>query len=277
MISRITKAASLEALLVADNWQPNIDDVDVQTQVRQYCLKFKEYQQCDSVADGDIVTAQLQSQDSFFNRTLKINVGKGFYDKEIEKSLLGMGLSQTKELLHSKAGKVVITITDIQRLAIPELTDELVCRNNEEGICTVEAFLKKIHRELAMEQIQEKAFYYIDALIEQSEFTIVSEEVDSLVEQEMNRCRSVAVGMGLVFDEMTEEELLGAVGQPDIPSFKLMLNDMMRVNICQALLLHEWQGKDPDALEIIEDDVVDASCGASDYVIQKMLEKLKLV
>lgn len=276
MKSKIMKAASLEMLLADDNWQPQIDSTAVQTQVRQYCIKFKTYQQCRSIIVGDIAKVELQSQDSFFNRIVKINIGKGFFDKELEDILSGMHLFQTAEVAHSKAGTIKVSITDIQRLVIPELTDALVLRSGEEGICTVQDFLKKIRRELAMEQVREKAFFYIDELIAQSEIMVDSEEIGALLEQEMERCRGIANGMDLVFDDMTEEELLGAVGQPNIPSFKIMLKDMMRVNICQALLFLYWQGRDPVTLPVIEDDVLDASCGASEYVVQKLLENLQL-
>ena len=253
-----------------------MDESAVHKQVEQFCLNFKVYMHQGSIAAGDIATVQLQSADAFFNRTLKINVGKGFYNKELEDALVGLEIGSDCCVEHSKAGRIAVRVLDVQRLQIPELTDALVQQGGLDNIHTAEDYIRKIRRDLSMEDFRDRSYRYIDEVISESEIFVDRDEVESLAAQELNRCRDIAKSQGMVFDEMTEEQLLGAVGQPDIPGFMEMVRGYSHLNICQALLVLHWQGKDAAEVPVVQDRIVDISCEASDYIVERLLEKYQL-
>ncbi len=275
MKSKIETMASLEELLQKDDWKPDVDEHELAEKEKQYCLKFKTYTQVDTVCDGDVVTVELQSEKEFFHRTVDIAVGKGFFDRDLEAALIGMKLRQTSEVSHGDAEKIIARIEDIRRLSVPELTDELLKRNDDQ-FHTVDEFRRSVLREMSADQIRERSFFYMDELIRQSNIYIDEAEVESLTEQEIDRCREIAKGMGKVFDEMTSDELLGAVGEPDLDSFRHMVRDMSRTNICQALFQLNWENRDSLSFPVIEKDILDEACEASNYVVNKIMRKLQL-
>lgn len=248
MRSKIIRAASIDEILERDGWAPQIDENQVRRQVDQYCVKYKAYQPGDTVAEGDIVSVELQSEEARFNRRVKINVGKGFFDRELEEKLTGLKCGESAVISHS-SGEITVRVTDIQRLVIPELTDELARRGDLDGVHTAEEFRSRIRRKLAEEQITNRAYDCLAKAVAESEFAFDEAELSDIVEREMDRCREIARENDMVFDEMTEEQLLGAVGQPDIPSFKQMVREMGADEIGGVLLHLRWVGQDKTAEE----------------------------
>lgn len=276
LLSKMIRASSVDDILTLDNWFPTIDESKVQEQISRFCLQFITYQPQQEVATGDIVTADLVSDTAKFNRNLKINVGKGFFDKELEAKLCGVRLHEPTSIQHSTAGVITVTVTDIQRLQVPPLTDEIVARGNLEGIHTAEEYRQSIRREIAKEDILQKAYEYLDTLSAQSDFDIDQGEIEALVEKEMDRCRDIARSQGTVFDEMSKEQLLGAVGQPDIPSFKNMIRGMAAGWLKTALLALHWQGRSADRENADLMSVNDLTEQAVLYLYERMMKSYAL-
>lgn len=274
MLSRIVSTVSLNEILKTDPWIAVPNEIEVNKQVEQYCLGFKKYIPVQTVETGDIVTVELKSNTDFFNRTIKINVGKGFFDKELENRLLGMTLDETAVAEHYKAGNVTIHVIEILRLCIPQLTDELAMCSQLDGVRTADEYRRYISKELMREEAFQKAYDYFIKIIEKSVFSIDESEIDSLVEQEMNRCRSIAKEQGLVFDEMSKEQLLGSVGQPDIPSFKRMVRELYTEQLSIALLYLLWKKQNAEKQEVLISELQELSYQAQHYLADFLLNSV---
>lgn len=272
MQSRAIRVLPVEELL-AQTWAPEIDEAEVQRQVEQYCVRFKAYRSGEVIDTGDIAAVELQSDNDFFNRNLKINVGKGFFNRELEKKLMGLRRGETSQIHHS-VGEIVVTVRDIQRLVIPELTDELVQRGGMEGISTAAEYLGAIRRKLAEEQIAARAYDLLGNALASSKFSVDEAEIAGIVALELDRCRRIAREQGKVFDEMSRQELLDGVGQPDIPSFKQMVAGMAAEQISVALVYLRWRGRDEDVQRVKLEELPEMYGQCINWLIEKISDQL---
>ena len=247
MRSKVIRSASVEALVEQYSWQAVPDQEAVQEQIYQVALKYKKYDSVESIAAGDVAALTMVSDVKKFNRKLKLQVGANMFDRELEAALVGGEAGKTFAVSHP-AGQITCTVEAIQRLVVPALTDEMAQQLQIDGISTAAALKEHYLAENLKKQLQNEVFDFIPVFLSQWGFEIDEQDLTDMDEQEMERCRGISQSMGMVFDEMTEQQLLGAVGRPSIPAFREMIHGYHRKTL-QAMLVEAYlSGKDPAAL-----------------------------
>lgn len=276
MRSKLIAAAPLEDFIKSGKWCPKLNEEEVEKQVEQFRLGYREYRAQQTIESGDIADIELTSKNPFFNRRIKINVGKGLFDKELEQALLGKRLDETAAVTHSSAGEILVCVKDIQRLWVPPLSDGLVARAGLEGIHSAEEYMQKLRRENLKKNARETAYESMRAIIAESRFELDGGEVSFLIESEMERCRRIAKEQGEVFDDFDSKKLLGAVGQPTIDDFRRMLDEMLREQLSSSLLYLYWQGKDGESQPITPELINGLSYEAVLYLAEKIADNAKI-
>lgn len=276
MRSKLIAPALLEDFIGDAKWRPETDEEEIEKQTEQFRLGYREYRAQQTVESGDIADLELTSEEPFFNRRIKINVGKGLFDKELEKALLGKRLGETYTVAHSSEGDISVFVKDIQRLWVPPLSDELVERAGLEGIHNAEEYKRSIRLENLKKNARETAYDCLNGMIAESVFELDGDEVSFLIESEMERCRRIAEEQGEVFDDFDSEKLMGAVGQPTIEDFRRMLNEMLREQLSSSLLYLYWQGKDSESQQLTPELINGLSYDAVLYLAEKIADNTEV-
>lgn len=231
--SKLIKSYDLYEAINAYKWQYSDCEGNVQEAFYQDCLAYKYYTESDTVYDQAIATISFESPIKKFNGVRKIRVGANLFDKEFEQQLR----SKQKGVSYTYLDNIKYTITDIEQLFVPQMTDEIASSKNIEGVKTT----KDYHDYLFLEQLKQKlyddSFEFTNDYLNKCEFDINLEDIDILEENEMNRCRKIGIELGVVFDEMHGDELFGAVGCHDIPEFRRMIRSYF-TNCVKVMLIY---------------------------------------
>ncbi len=225
-------------------WQwrcaPDLNAADKALQ--QIALKYRTYKDADIIEKGDIVEIAMVSDNKKFNRSTKLNVGSEIFDKEFEQFLIGKGKGN---YTYERVGlKVEFEIKSISRIFIPELTPEMVEKEEIEGIKTPKGLRRYFIVKTLRESIEQEYYvWFADFYLKKCKIDIDEQDIAVLVENEMNRCREISKEMGEVFDELPPHKLAGAVGYRTIPEFIEMLKDFYTTNLSLALVAAALKGE----------------------------------
>lgn len=272
MRSRVIRPASVEELVNQQTWNARPDMQGVTDKLYQIALKHRRYEQVDVVCAGDIISVCLKSSYKKFNRTAKLQVGGNLFDAQLESALVGKCVGECGIMEHP-VGKIDYEIRDAQRLVVPTLTDEMACNMGVEGVQTVTQLREYYLDESLKNAIYDEVCYFVPQHMEQWQFAIEEADLYDMDEHEMERCRAISHSMGEVFDEMTEQQLLGAVGCPSIPAFREMIHDYHHQTI-KVVLAEAWlTGKDMET--VTPGDVNDLRYAFMGRVTEYAMKKIK--
>lgn len=247
MKSKVIASFAVEAAVAAFDWQAKPDWKAAEDNLYQIALRYKRYETVYTVASGDIATVRMEAEAKKFNRTAKLQVGGNLFDKQLEAELIGKAVGASGVCQHP-AGPVRYTVVDAQRLIVPEVTDEMAQSAGIEGAETAEALRQHYVTESLKKELYNEVYDFLPAYLEKWQFAIEEADLYEMDEHEMERCRGISRSMGEVFDDMTEQQLLGAVGCPSIPAFREMIHGY-HYKTLQAMLAEAWfAGRDPAEL-----------------------------
>jgi hypothetical protein len=235
-------------------WKTAGAEEEAEEKASRIAWKYKRLESQREVKEGDIVTVTLNGPTKKFTRTTQLRVGEGLFDKDLERAFIGK--KKGKGAFLHREGRIDYEITKIERMIVPDVTDDMVKAENIEGIDTLQGLIAYYYRETLRTELAKESYAFTEKyFLPRCEFTIAAEDVAGMTEHEMERCRGISKSMGKVFDQMTQEELMGAVGFPDIPSFKQMLHVYYNRVLRTALLGRALKGEDAEVLT--QDNVFD--------------------
>lgn len=251
MKSKVLNSSPLELAVAKYPWQAMPDQKKAQEQIYQIRLKYKHYEEGNVVESGDVAAVTMESEHKKFNRTLKLQVGSNMFDKELEAALVGKQVNTDYVLEHS-VGTIRYRIGNIQRLVVPELDDEMAVQANIEGVSTAAALEQYYIEEELKKDLRNEAFDFLPDYLMQWDVELSPSELEEMDEREMERCRGISRSMDMVFDEMTEEQLLGAVGCHNIPEFRKMIHSYHRKALTAMLAEATISGKATEKLALTD-------------------------
>ncbi|HEY8365032.1 MAG TPA: hypothetical protein VIK84_05615 [Haloplasmataceae bacterium] len=235
MESKLIKLPNIWRNMSNWEWAINLNHEKAKEKMYQVALKYKEYKNEFAVINNDIILVEMCSANSKFNRTLKLNVGLGMFDKELEADFIGKELNQTYYFMHS-TGEIKYTIKDITRMIVPVIDDKIAQNEKIAGVSSA----KDLYNHFILENFKEELYYQINDFLtkfhELCDFAISESDLAYLEEKELKRCREIAQQLGLVFEEMTSEQLGAAVGVSSIPEFREEIRKIFSTQIKNALI-----------------------------------------
>lgn len=161
----------------------------------------------DPVKSGDIVTLELPAAETATAGKLQINVGKHFYDQAFEDSLVGL-LPGTAVTLPRRDQYRSAVLSQIKRRVFPPLTDKLAAQLGIQGVTTLDDYRMVIQKKFIAEDKRKKTDAIMNmvfrAVVSQSEFGDMTEDVDKAVEAQKARLCKMAESSGKTYEEILE-------------------------------------------------------------------------
>lgn len=192
--------------------------------------KFKRVAKLENVSEislGDFVTLSCEAESSKFTKNhLNLCVGKGLYSAEFEEKIIGFEVASEKTIDVS-GEEVKVTIEDIKRRVIPELTDEAVRLLEIEGVTTVEAFKEMILDEEKAEYRESYAealtLYLLGEINGNSTFELDDEELAHDKERSLVLAKEMLKSAGLNPETATDEEVMAVSGRTKQEHYEFMI------------------------------------------------------
>lgn len=183
MKSRAIHMLSYEDVMDHSAFTPEGVEAYVEKSLKRLARKNRTFEAVEKVETGDIVTIKVcGKQDKFNQEQVKVSVGNGFYDETIEKALVGMQVSETKNVT-CDGEQVEFAVLSAERAVLPEVTDEIVAKETEYG--TVGEYCEKMREKNIKDQVESEATRrarkMIDRIIAESEWRIDEEEIQEYI------------------------------------------------------------------------------------------------
>ncbi|MCD8106607.1 MAG: hypothetical protein LUE20_01410 [Oscillospiraceae bacterium] len=184
----------------------------------------------DGISPGDIVVIQVETpvdadpngadyrhEAQASSGSIQINVGKGFYDKDFEQSLLGKKTGDDVVLPKRGQGKPG-TISEIKRIIPAEVTDDLA---KKAGFNDLNAYREHKREEHENKDKRKKldgiVSFLTKALREQCEFGDIEPEIAEAIEEGKAQFQMFAEKDGMTLEEMEAKIIPG--GKEEKESF----------------------------------------------------------
>ena len=235
MLSEVLAVYDINRAVHEWEWKSNADEAGVQQKIYSIELAYRSYVAEDVIEKEDIVKICLNSELPKYNRTVNVRVGDGLFDKELEDFLLGKKAGQSFCYIKNDVS-VSCRIIKVERLVVPALTDRMASEQKIEGITTASGLYKYFSEQSLQKSLSFEAKDFLLGYIKKCSFDIKQCDIDELCRRELERCRKVSADMSMVFDEMTPDQLTGAVGCRSIPEFHEKLQKFYNENLRIALV-----------------------------------------
>ena len=235
MLSEVLDVYDMTRAVREWDWKSKADEAGVQQKIYAISLGYRSYAPADVIEREDIVKICLNSQLSKYNRTVSVRVGDGLFDKSLEELLIGKSAGQSFDYFEDGV-LVRCHIIKAERLVVPALTDQMAMEQNIDGITSASALYGHYMDESLKNSLFFEAKDFLLGYIKKCSFDIKQRDIDELCERELERCRKISKGMSMVFDEMTPDQLTGAVGCRSIPEFHEKLLKIYNENLRIALV-----------------------------------------
>lgn len=273
MKSKLIKGYDLKQAVAEWRWQTGDAERTAQENMYRIGWKYKKSERQEEVWKGDIVTVSLRGNAKKFNRTTKIRVGAYLFDESLEKDFIGKQRGKTYAFLH-ETGEVLYRIEEIQRLVVPYVTDEMAAAEEIEGITTERELYRYYLTSALREKFSDESYVFLEKhYLLRCDFSIEAGDIGGMIEREMERCRGIAKRMNRIFEEMSEEELSGAVGCRNIDEFKKMLYGHYDKMLRSALVAAEMSGEDES--KVTADNIFDYYKLLIEKTVNFALEKMQ--
>ena len=205
----------------------------------------------DRVEEGNIVTLRCRSEKAKFQReSVKINVGKGLYSKELESQLPGLAVGDERELTVGGAA-VAVRVLQVERTVLPELTDEFVSEHFQTVRTRgeLEAWYVDAQREDYLRQQADRAAEELKAqALKKSVINVDEDERRGARAAGERILREQWIRNGLPLEEMTDEQAAELTGFSSAQEFIDWFAGLSEAEVSAAALGYELllaEGREP--------------------------------
>ena len=259
MKSKVVKLADYQTELKNFKIDFKLDEAILDEALKSVVIKNKQLVSVNKIEKGNIVTVNLKSEAKKFNKNnVKIIVGSNYFSKDFEAQLIGLTLAEEK-IVEADGFAIDTRIVEINRISLPELNDELIKNENIDGIKTVADYKKLIYETNKEKYIQDEvaklSMNILQKLSEESKFDIDDEDVLYMCNNALDFYRKVSKEQGLVFEEMTREQLMAGLAAESIEEVKTREKGYSLTRVKYAAICSEIQKKDISGIEAIRENV----------------------
>ncbi|MGY4797217.1 hypothetical protein ACVNNN_19865 [Lysinibacillus fusiformis] len=237
-----SKAIKINGLRKIDNLDISDQMVEIENQIinsiSKLLNKHSEYKKTnDGVKVGDLVNLKLKSTNTKFNKeNLPVVVGTGLFDKGFEELLINF-IPTKKYMINFNGDEIEVTITEIKRKILPELTNDLIKLECIDKVVTVEDYKTNLFYTMVNEKAFEVASEFLSKVREESEFIISENDVNLLFEGDLSKMRFLSLEEGMVLEEMTDNEIGQRIGMPSLEKFEeVYKNERYPIMLKRALI-----------------------------------------
>lgn len=228
---------------------------------KEITRKYKENKQVNDLEKNDIVTLNLTSDLSKYNRKgLKIGLGQNLYSKELEEQLLGCKVNEQIEcIIHEH--KVIVEILECIRMIYPLLTDEMVqefTKNHDDypSLNTIQEFVDYHKNVYQKERYQQTLFQNMDAVlnyvITHSDWEFDEKEIQELENEMLEEMSQNLKNEGKSFDSLSNTEFQMMFQINNYEELKKEIHHMAEYYSASSYIQSILANKDPKEYTILE-------------------------
>lgn len=210
----VSKLCDIDSIAIPEHLlHVEVDEREVETQVRALSLRCAEETEGDRVENGDVVWCKADAASYPDGRTILLFTGTAVPGAE-EAVTAAMGRAVGACFTTELSGKPVeLTVEKIIRREPVEVTDALIAGLGIEGVATVaeyRAHLRaKLLADLRMECGKQISGYFVDQMTTGSTYEYDEAEMEQYVQSHMDECIEQAAAEGeSVTPEMVRESLV---------------------------------------------------------------------
>lgn len=162
------------------------------------------------IQEGDAVIFSVTGGTGKYNKPkLMVTVGQGLYNKDIEAGMIGRHTGDSYGA-QAEGTAVSITIQEVRRKTVPELTDEMAAAMGIEGVSTVAEYKAHLTNELIFNIVYPAAGRITEKLVEQAAPQEPDQAViDTLGDLEWDVfCMMFKKDKNIDLEQLTPEELM---------------------------------------------------------------------
>lgn len=191
------------------------DEEAIQREITNVQNKASCWELGEEVFPGDVVLCTLHSSEERFQKEkIRIAVGSGLFQKEVEQELIGMKRGGQKEI--TAAGALIeLVVLEVEHRVISPFDDNAVKALGIAGVHTVEEYrqyLIKGQKEKLLEEISYPAIEFVKKeMVSHCEILIKEEDWQQAVDMELSKLRVLSAQEGLTLEHMTAEEFEGKI------------------------------------------------------------------
>lgn len=197
----------------------------------------------EAAREGDSLTLSVVSELPKFNKPqVRVNVGRGLYDKTLEAALVGAAVGERCHVV-IKDKDVTATVLEIRRKQIPEPTDEMVQALqlkdfHQHVLATVEEYEAFVAEQKTMEALATVNYGVMEDI--QKDYPLTEFDEDDLrVLRELERDRFAELfreEKGIDVAQLTREEAQEQLGCDSFDAFLDVRRDWYKIKVQQCLI-----------------------------------------
>lgn len=219
------------------------DEKSIATAMNRLMNKHITWSEGASAAIGDVVTCSMRSAIEKFSRSeIRITLGSGLFDREIEASLLGAKPEDEVSLL--KNGEPVkIQVLSVRNKHVPALTDEMVQVLNLQEVNTLDDYRRYLTAQQKEEHFNANCYEpyrcIIKTVVECSDIILKEADWQRNVDWELHKIRTYCEDEGMVLEEMKDDDWNGRVPVKSYFEFISLLQKTAWENVSLMILGYE--------------------------------------
>ncbi|MCG7381708.1 hypothetical protein [Paenibacillus sp. ACRRY] len=200
----------------------------------------------EKIESGDFAVLNLKADQERFNRkNLKLTVGLGMFNSELETQVIGMSRGEVKTL-NVHGHDVLVDVQSVQRRSLAEVSNEIILSLNIKGVTTVSEYKAHlINKDLKEKRTSAICQNIVDFVINNSEFAISEEDISYLYQLQLN-----AYDLFSRRENVPLEELVSQYYGKSVDEFKESLMNGTPNSIKYILLFLEYNKEDQNLQSI---------------------------
>lgn len=114
------------------------DEKQLEKDMNRWLRRYGKTVSAEKLENGDNATISCRSEVPRYNKpSVNVPVGKGLFDRELEKQMLGMTPGESRPL-YTGDTTVEVTLLSASRTVLPEKTDEAIAALGVEGVASLQ-------------------------------------------------------------------------------------------------------------------------------------------
>lgn len=192
-----------------------VNERAIQDEISNIQNKGSKWESGVKVCKSDIVVCSLKSENPKFNKEkIKIVVGSGMFDSELENKLVGMVKGENKSIKINDE-LVYVEINDITHRVVAPFDDEVVASLGIEGVRTTTDFRNHLINQQKTEYIKEIEYpaiqFAVSEVLTKSDVVVKKQEWKAAIEMELSKYKALSSLEGLVLEEMKDKDFDGKI------------------------------------------------------------------
>ena len=272
MNGSVSRLCDIDSIVIPEDMlDVKVDEARIEEEIKALSLRYANESQVDKVQKGDVVYCEADKASFPDGRTIILYTGMNVPGAE-KASEAAVGMNSGESFEAELAGKnVQLTVNKIVRRTPAEVTDELVAGIGIEGVETIDDYraylIKKAEDDQKMENSKMLIMYYIDQMVNGSEYDYNETEMEDYVKSVLEEHKDEFIDpmdnempLDDVKDSVIAQKKQGWMTRAFCESKGININEEeLKEQIAQTREMMELVGEEiPDSAELaemVEDDM----------------------